>query len=319
MNGNTSEVGQIQVIVDDAADRRLADRLVRAGLPVASVSRHALGGPVRGTVYLATGIRASDVDVRGIARAGAHLWLLPPFPELPLTLATGGVVTFAPAGRRAGVYLSRPIVEAVDSSVIPARPLRILYRERIAGGASTILAESTDGEMLVGAMPRASNLHGQIVISALLLGTASAQTDFDDVAILVRALVGWCRADEAVPAGEPAATQHQVSTAVASDHDARLVLLALALALAAAQRNASEVTTVPRAAVQHVFERMSALLGETSSEQTLASGWSWLYDHGVLLDATAGAAAHVDPAKMREFVRMWQLQPRLRRLSRVPL
>lgn len=321
MNGNTGEMGPLHVIVDDAADRRLADRLVRAGLPVAQVSPQSLGDPEGGTVYVTTGIRAWGVDVQGVVRTGAHLWILPPFREQPLALATGGAVSIAPAGRRDGVHLSRPVLDVVGSSGIPARPLRILYRDRIAGGASISLAESADGEMLAGAMPRASNLHGQIVVSSLMLGTASAQTDLDDVAIFVRALTGWCVAGEAVAAGEPAVPQQQVSTPVTDEHDAQLVLLALALALAATQPDVRDPTTVSLAAVQHVFERIGARLGETANEQSFAAGWTWLHDHGVLFDAPAGAseAMHLDPAKLRELIQMWQLQPRLRRLSRVPL
>src|SRR5258708_26274223 len=100
-----------------------------------------------------------------------------------------------------------------------------------------------------------------MVVSSLMLGTASAQTDLDDVAPLARALLGWCSAGEAVAAGGPNSTQQQVTPAVTSDHDAQLVLLALALA--AAQSDAGEATTMTLAGIQPVFERVVALLGET--------------------------------------------------------
>lgn len=325
VNRDTDEMGPLQVIVDDAADRRLADRLVRAGMPVAQISLQALEAPVRGIVYVAAGIRVADVDVRDIVRSGAHLWILPPFPEQSLALATGGEVSIAPAGRRDGVHLSRPILDVVGSSGIPGRPLRILYRDRIAGGISTSLAESVEGEMLAGAMPRMSNLHGQLVVSSLMVGTASAQTDLDDVAIFARALAGWCGADETVPAGDSAGPQQQISVDITDEHDAQLVLLALVLGLAPIQPDTSGSTTISHAKIRSVFERVAALLGETPSEQTLADGLRWLHDHGVFRDVPAGAPdtpddpMRVDHSKVREFVQMWQLQPRLRRLSRMPL
>lgn len=324
-NRDTDEMGQLHVIADDSADRRLADRLVRAGLSVAQVSPHSLGGPVRGMVYVAAGTRVPDVDVPGIIRAGAHLWILPPFPEQPLALATGGVVSIAPARRRDGVHLSQPILDAVGSSSIPARPLRILYRDRIAGGVSTSLAESAEGEMLAGAMPRVSNLHGQLVVTSLMLGTASAQTDLDDVALAVRALESWCTASEAVPAAMSDLPRQQASPVITIERDAQLVVLALALALdldiMGDLPHTHDDHPVVLATIRQVVEQVCAVLGKQANEDVFSHGCEWLLLHGVLLDMPIdeGAPVHTDSAAMREVIQKWQLLPRLRRLSRMPL
>lgn len=317
-----SEMDQLTMISDDATERRMADRLARAGIPIVSGPPTVLAQPEAGRLYLATAERAADTHIERVVAAGAHACLIPPWPEGNLALA-GQRVAVAPTTHRDPIQLQASLREALGSPGGAPQTLRILYREYLLGLAAGGLAQSSAGELVLASLPRLSNLHGVLVVTTLMLGHPPAQTDPGDVAALLRALHRWM-SDQVVDR-----TAVSASGAVPPqpeperERDARLVLLALALALPELSQStgATGRLTVAPEVVRHQFEHLAFSLGTRTESSTFDSGWAWLRSAGVVVAGTddsppdsARAAAQVSVLDAVEYLQRWQLNPRLRRL-----
>ena len=321
----TSLDPQIRIVAESAAERRMADRLSRAGLTLAVVPPAALAQSApQGALYILTAERAAGTDLPSALRAGMHVWLIPPWPAISSNVG-GHQITLTPAMTRDLVHLARAVVESLPAGQGFGHGLRILYRERLAISGALSLAESGAGELFVAALPRASNLYGLLLVTTLMVGTASAQTDLDDLTLLVRAIASWCLTQQD---SAPGTSRQEVSPPepdVANEMHAQRVLLALMLS-APRLRQATAVRPQSAATpsdIRHRFEEIGHLLGADCDESAFAVGWDWLQSRAVILDrgepnAASGATEAnvvVDVAAAQRYIQLWQLDPWMRRLS----
>lgn len=313
---------QLTMISDNAAERRMADRLARAGIPVVSCPPSALAQSEAGHLYLVTAERAAGARIDKVVAEGAHVCLIPPWPEGNSALA-GQRVAVTPATHRDPIQLQAPLRKALGSAEELLRPLRILYREYLPGLAAGSLAQSSAGELVLASLPRLSNLHGVLVVTTLMLGHPSAQTDPGDVAILLRALHRWMSDQVVDQTAVSASGAVPPQPEPERDRDARLVLLALALALPELSQSTGVTgrLAVAPEVVRHHFEHLAVSLGTRAESRAFDSGWEWLRSAGVLVAGTgdsplgsARAAAQVSALDAFEYLQRWQLNPRLRRL-----
>jgi hypothetical protein len=304
-----------------AADRRMAERLARAGLYPEVVEPEALASPQVGALYLMPADCVSAEVVRVTASQGAHVCLMPPWPDAVDALP-GGVGALAPAQDRSGVRLTPALEQAWTSGTMastPVRALRILYRDQLVGAVAQALAETATGEMLLAAMPRTSNRQGQVVATTLLVSTPSAQTLLGDVAVMLRLVLDWLRR---VPVDRDPAVGSLGGATGASKHlDERwpqIALLALALALPgmlASDEDTVAVTSDELAVICATFGSLERRLGQSAPEAALEQSWTTLQALGIVapIAATTGRCT-VRPALVREYLGRWQLLARMRRL-----
>lgn len=296
---------KIGVVVDGPSGQRLVERLTRCGLAARVVLPGALDQEApAGQFYLAPlGIVP---DVEALARRGASLCLIPPWPAETITTGTA-TVGVAPAEQRGVVRFAAAMGVDIPGQNGALTPLKILYREYLVGAFGTVLAESEQGEPLLATLPRASNLHGYTIVSTLQLSVASAQTRFDDVARLVTQLRDWCARHV-----EPVAPSQQAPVGEAEHDDsseryAPIVLLALALVT---QRESGAATWER---VRETFDRVRQMLGLPAESSAFALGWAWLEAHGVV-SRLNGDVAQTQRDALERYIARWQLGPRLRRL-----
>jgi hypothetical protein len=312
----------LRMIAEDAGERRTAERLARAGVPVAIVSPAELGQVEAGQLCLATAERAAGLPIGDAVGAGAHVCLISPWPDGGVAIGRDRLTT-VPAVRRDPVVWQTPV--GVGSTA-PARPLRILYRERLVDARAQPLAASTAGEVVLAAWPRTSNLHGVLIASTLLLGQASTQTDPHDVATLLAALQAWTNAirpDRRAPEREQ---QASAPPEPSGEREAQVALLALALAAPAVERPAERgvLVAVDAVAVRATARRIGESFGNDyeadDADAAFDSGARYLQALGVLVadqDARSGSGGtplNVSPAAARDYLERWQLTARLRRL-----
>lgn len=313
---DASDAQRLRIIECGPFDRRLAERLARAGLAAALVAPDELVRAAQGALYLLAADHAGAFDLAAAIAAGAHLCLVPPWLVGGVTLPDGTVVAAAPAPHRDVVRLAPPLAEALAAPQL----LRILYREQLAGAHGLVLAASASGEPLLVALPHTSNLQGHLLATTLLLGTASAQTDLASVAALLRALTRWLAAvpvDRAPLAANSA--QDAVALAAEGEQHARITLLALALVspvLRSASSSDAEMAVAPEE-LRMAFALVTGALGLATDDTALATGWAWLLAQGVARGglAEADSAPEVAVAAAREYITHWQLAARIRRLS----
>jgi hypothetical protein len=312
---DASDAQRLRIIECGPADRRLAERLAGAGFAAELATPDELLRAAQGTLYLLGADRAASLDLAAAIAAGAHLCLVPPWPVGIIALP-GTAIAVVPAPHRDAVRLMSPLAAAVASQ----EPLRILYREQLAGAHGQPLVASASGEPLFVALPRTSNRQGHLLATTLMLGTASAQTDPASVAALLRALTDWLTAvpvDRAPLAANSA--QDAVALAAEGEQHARIALLALALA-APALRTVSSSDAKMAAAPEEMltaFAHVTGALGLAADDTALAAGWAWLREHGVVQGDLAGidGVSQVIVARAQEYIARWQLAARIRRLS----
>ncbi|HEX6798420.1 MAG TPA: hypothetical protein VF116_11985 [Ktedonobacterales bacterium] len=315
------------VVAYGVTDRRTAGRLARAGLATDVVEPAALAAPRAGTVYLVPADRVGAEVVCEAASLGAHMCLMPPWSAAADALP-GGVGALAPAQNRSGIRLAPALEQARPSGTArnaPARALRILYREQLVGALGQPLAQTATGEVLLAAMPRASNRHGQVVATTLLVGTPSAQTDLEDVVVVLRGLLGWL---ERMPLDRASAGTRRQEGATAGgcqgpdpvvgdERWAQIALLALALALPGALDGDDETVALgsdERAAVRTAFDALARRLGQPAAEEVFERGVRELRSLGVVGEVSGATFVSVRPPALRAYLDRWQLAARLRRL-----
>lgn len=298
-----SQQRNIAVVMDGPSGQRLVERLARSGLAVRVVLPDALSAEASaGRFYLAPLGMAPDADA--LARRGAHLCLIPPWPAEIITIGVSRVGV-APVEQRGVAHFSAAMRDDAPDQADSGITLKILYRERLIGNLGTALAESEPGEPLLATLPRASNLHGYVMVSALQLSVASAQTRFDDVARLLTRLQHWCAA-HAEPTPPTGLRNDEPETDDSGEQFAPIVLLALALA-------ARGSDMAHRETVRNTFGRVCEALGQPVESPAFARGWAWLEAHRVVSHYD-GDEAQIQRDALEHYSALWQLAPRLRRM-----
>lgn len=310
---------QLLCVAESASEGRFYERLARAGLPLATISPAMLKASRKDALYLLTAECAAHLQLDAVPGLGVHLCLMPPWPAHGLDMGKSRLLP-TPAEHRDPIQLDAQLAMHLPGPVSQERLLSILYREQFTEVAGTTLGASLKNEVVLLALPRASNLHGLRLITTLLLGQPSTQTDLDDSVALLQALSAWVAAQPGTPAAVQKPTPPLEAPSSETERQAQLTLLALALLLPENTGNDRRSTGVPivPAQVHHLVELLSQLLDISASPAGFAQGWEALGALGIVSPAlTADQAEAISLANIpraREYLDAWQLGPRLRRL-----
>lgn len=310
---------QLLCVAESASESRFYERLAHAGLPLILLSPAMLSAARKDALYLLTAECAAHLRLDDVPGLGAHLCLMPPWPAHDLALGKSRLFA-APTEHRDPIQLDAQLARHLPPSASPERPLSILYREQFTEVAGTTLGASLRGEAVLMALPRASNLHGLRLITTLLLGQPSTQTDLDDTVALLQALSAWVAAQPGTPAAAQRPAQPSAVPSSETERQAHLTLLALALLLPESTSDERLSTGVPiaQAQVRHMVDLLSQWFGTSASSAGFAQGWEALCALGIISPALSPdqteAIGLANIPRAREYLDAWQLGPRLRRL-----
>lgn len=308
-------------VAESESEQRLGERLARLGVPLEVVSGAQLAAARQGECYLVTAERAASSQPETITSTGAHLCVIPPWPDSGLSLKHSRIAPVATA-RRDPIQLDLALAGISSASDQANRQLIITYREYLPGLAGKALGVSLSGETVLLAWPRVSNLHGHLLVTTLLVSQPSTQTVAEDVVRLFQLLASWLetytdrhasqeRPAQAISLFDPEAERH-----------AQLVLLALALSQTEHHTSGDLPLSTPvsMTAMQLHAERIADILGLSLSPASFQHGWQTLAGMGILLSSGPETRDQqqegmlVNWTKAAERINTWQLGPRLRRL-----